>query len=80
MKGEISNVLAIHSISHSSVSGDAVTEILDVEGTLKSGSKKATEWSDKRRKNGHDEDVEVVGRIWERRDVSSKLQDTKFSH
>jgi len=64
--------LAIHSISHSPVSGDAVTEILDVEGTLKSRSEKTTEWSDKRRKNGHDEDMEVVGCIWERRDVSPK--------
>ena len=61
------------------MSGDAVAEILDVEGALKSGSKKATKWSDKRRKNGHDEYMEVVGRIWERRDVSPELQGTNFS-
>jgi len=30
------------------MSRNAVTEILDVEGTLKSGGEEATEWSDKR--------------------------------
>lgn len=47
------------------MSGDAVTEILDVEGTLKSRCEEATERSDERRKNGHDEEMKVVGRIWE---------------
>jgi len=50
-----------------------VTEILDVKGTLKSGREKAPEGSHEGRKNGHHQQVEVVGRIRERRDVSSKL-------
>ena len=76
----MSDVLAVHSISHSPVSRDAVAEILDVKGTLKSRSKEAAEWSDERRENCHDEDMEMVGRIWERRNVSSKLQETELSH
>ena len=73
MKREISNVLAVHPISHSPVSGDTVTEILNVKGTLKSGREKSAEGCHKGRKNGHHEEVEVVGRIRERRDISSKL-------
>ena len=50
-------------------------EILDIEGAFKSRGKETTEWSNKRCENGHDEDMEVVGRVWKRRDVSSELQD-----
>ena len=66
MKCERSNILAIHSIGHSPVSRDTVTEILDVKGSLESRSKEATEWSDKRCENGHNEDVEMVSGVWER--------------
>lgn len=45
------------------MSRNAVTEILDVKGTLKSGSKEAAEGSNEGCENGHDEEVEVVGRI-----------------
>ena len=72
-KSETSNILAIHSISHSPVPRNAMTEILDVEGTLESGSKETTERCNKRGKNGHDEDMEVVGSVRECRNVSPKL-------
>lgn len=52
---------------------NALTEIFNVEGTLKSGGEETAKWSDKGRKNGHDEEMEVVGRIWERQDVSPEL-------
>ena len=35
MQPENSNSLAVHAISHASVTGNAVAEILDVEGALK---------------------------------------------
>jgi hypothetical protein len=60
--------------------GNAVTKIFDVEGTFKSGGKEAAKWSNKRRENGHDENMEVVGRIWKRRGVSPELQGAKFSY
>jgi len=64
--------LAIHSISHPPVSRNAVAKVLDVEGTLKPGSEEATERSNKGCKNGHNEDVEMVDCIRERRNVSSE--------
>lgn len=51
------------------MSRNAVAKVLDVESTLKSGGEKATERSDKGSKNGHDENVQVVGRVCDRRDV-----------
>jgi len=73
VRRKILNILAVHPVSHPPVSRDTMTEILDIKGTLKSGSEKAAERSDERRKNGHHEEMEVVGRIRERRNVSSKL-------
>ena len=70
---KIPNALAVHSISHSPVSRDTVTKVLDVKGTLKSGSEEATEGGNERRENGHDEQMKMVGRIWERRNISPKL-------
>jgi len=72
-KRKISNALAVHSIGHSPVSRDTVTKVLDVEGTLESGSEEATEGCNERRENGHDEQMKMVGRIWERRDISPEL-------
>lgn len=77
--GELSNVLAVHSIGHPPMARNAMAEIFDVEGTFKSGGEETPEWADKGRKNCHDENVQVVGRIWESRDVSSQLQRIKFS-
>ena len=59
---------------------DALAKIFDVESTLKSGGEKASEGGDKRRKNGHDEDMQVVGRVRERRHVPTQLRGTKFAH
>ena len=55
------------------MSRDAVAEILDVKRPLESGRKEPAERSHQRRKNGHEQQVEVVGRVRERRDVSPKL-------
>jgi len=54
---ELSNVLAVHSISHPPMPGDAVTEIFDVEGTFESGGEETSKRTDKRRKDCHDENV-----------------------
>ncbi len=66
--------LAIHAIRHSAVPRDAVAEILDVERALETGCEEAAERSDKRREAGHDEQVELVRRVWDSRNWSSELQ------
>jgi hypothetical protein len=54
---EVGSILAIHSISHSPMSRNAVAEIFDVESTLKSGGEEAAKWGDEGCKNSHDENM-----------------------
>jgi hypothetical protein len=48
------NVLAIHSICHAAMSGNAVPKVLDVESTLETRSKKATKWCDQGSETCHE--------------------------
>jgi hypothetical protein len=54
-------VLAVHTVGHSSVAGDKITEVLDLESTLQSGGEEPTEGSDKRCEGSHGQDVELHG-------------------
>ena len=57
-----------------------MAKVFDVKSALKSGGEETPEWSDKGCKNGHDKNMQVVGRVRECGDVSSQLRDKKFSH
>jgi hypothetical protein len=65
--------LAIHPIGHTTVSGDRVSEVLDVECALEARGKEATEWSDQRGECGHYQAVDLEGRILDCRCCSAKL-------
>ena len=56
-------ILAIHPISHTTVSRYAVSKVLDVESSFKPGRKEATEWSHKRCEACHDQKMKLVGCI-----------------
>lgn len=51
--------LAIHAIRHATVSGNRVTEVLDLERTLQSGGKETAKWSNEGSKSREDKDVEL---------------------
>lgn len=53
--------LAVHTICHSSMARDAVSEVLDVEGPLQTAGEEATEGRNKRRESCEDEHVELDG-------------------
>ena len=74
-----SNILAVHSIGHSPMPRNAVTKIFDVEGTLESGGEEAAKRSNEGRENGHDENVQVVGRVRDGRHIPTQLRGTKFN-
>ena len=38
--------LAVHPVSHTTVARNRVAEVLDLEGSLESGSEEASKWSD----------------------------------
>jgi len=65
--------LAVHAVSHATVSGDRVTKVLDVECALQARSEEAAEGCDERGECRHDEDVELHWRDrdggWEVRPV-----------
>lgn len=51
--------LAIHAVSDTTMAGDGLAKVLDVESTLQTGSKESTEGSDERSKGSESEDVEL---------------------
>lgn len=62
-KRTVRNLLAVHSVSHTTVSRDRVTKVLDVESSLETGSKEAAKGSDQRRKGSHNETVDLEGGV-----------------
>ena len=50
--------LAVHAVGHTTVSGNAVSEVLDVEGALEAGGKEPAERRHEGREAGEDKDVE----------------------
>ena len=67
------DALAVHAVRHASVAGDAVAEVLDVEGALEAGGEEAAEGRDEGREAGKDEEVELVRHIGDRRDLAAQL-------
>ena len=55
------NKLTIHAIRHAAMAGDAVAEILDVEGAFQAAGEEAAEGGDEGGEGGHDEDVALHG-------------------
>jgi hypothetical protein len=65
--------LAIHPIGHSTVSGNRVSKVLDVECTFEARGKEAAEWSDEGCECGHDKAVDLEWSIVKGRCGSAKL-------
>ena len=65
--------LAVHAVGHAAVAGDAVAEVLDVEGALEARGEEAAEGRDEGREAGEDEEVELVRHIGDRRDLAAQL-------
>ena len=66
------HVLAVHTISHAAVSGNAVAEVLDIKCTLEAGREEAAERRDEGGEAGEDQEVELVRRVRDR-GTTSKL-------
>jgi hypothetical protein len=49
----IGDVLAIHAVSHASVTGDTIPKVLDIKGTLESRCEEASEGCNERSKRCH---------------------------
>ena len=68
------HLLAIHSVGHSAMARNAVSEVLDVECTLEPRGEEPAEGCDKGRKARHEEKVELVGYVGDCGDGSPELQ------
>lgn len=58
---ETHDELTVHTIRHTTMARNGVTEILDVEGALQTGREETAEWSNERGKCGEDKNVELHG-------------------
>lgn len=69
------DVLAIHPISHTTVTGDAVPEILQVERALEPRGEESSEGRYERGKGRENEAVELIGGVRNRGngDVAAQL-------
>ena len=61
--GEYADVLAIHSVCHTTVPRNTVSKVLDVEGALETRSEKAAKWRDQRGETSHEEQMELIWHI-----------------
>jgi hypothetical protein len=57
------------------MSWNAVSEVLNIESTLETRSEKATKRCDQRSKTRHEQQVELIGHIRDRVDLTRKLHD-----
>ena len=60
------DALAIHTIRHTAVAGDRVSEVLDVECALEARSEEAAEGRDERGEASKDNKVDLEGRVGDR--------------
>lgn len=61
-KGEEAHYeLAVHAVSHATVTRNGITKVLDVECSLKTGSEETTEGGDERCESRKDQDMELDG-------------------
>jgi predicted methyltransferase len=76
VKGEAEHALAIHTISHPTVSGNTISKIFDIERALEARSEEAAKRSDERCKCCHGKGVELEWRIrdWRYRVPQAELQ------
>lgn len=58
---EAHNKLTVHTVSHTTMSWNRVSEVLDLESALKSRSKESPEWCDERGKSCKDQNVKLHG-------------------
>lgn len=65
--------LAVHAVGHASVAGDTVAEVLDVEGAFETRGEEAAEGSYEGREAGHEEQMDLVWSVRDRRDVATEL-------
>lgn len=77
---ETHDELTIHAVSDASVSGNGVTEILDLECALKSRSEETAKGSDKRSKSGQVEGVDLHGSNSERDVLGSFGEEEQIWH
>ena len=70
-----SDALAVHSICHSAMSWNAVSEVLDIESTFETRSEKATKGGDQRSKTRHKQQVDLIGHKRDRVDLTWKLHE-----
>ncbi len=68
------DVLAVHTICHTTVTRDTVTEVLDIESPLETRGEETTERRDEGRETGQNEEVELVRRIRDCREVVAQLR------
>ena len=54
------NILAIHSVCHSTMAWDAITKVFDVKRSFESRCKEAPKWSNQRCKEGKEEEVKLI--------------------
>lgn len=57
--GRYHDELTVHTICHTPVTGDTVSEILDLESSFQTAGKEPAEGSDKRGKRREDKDMEL---------------------
>lgn len=76
---ETHDKLAVHAISDTSVARNRVAKVLDLEGTLKAGSKETTERSDERSESGQVESVNLHRRNRER-EVGGVREEEQLGH
>ena len=68
------HVLAVHTIRHSAMTRDAVTEVFDVERALEAGGEEPAEGGDEGGEAGENKEVQLVGCVRDRREVITDLE------
>ena len=68
------NVLAVHSISHTTVSGNAVAEVLDIESSLETTGEEASKGCDEGGERSHNQGMNLERGIRDNGNASSDLR------
>ena len=66
--------LAVHTVGHTAMTGDRVTEVLDVERALETGREETTEGCDERGEASKYNEVDLERRVADRAPVTGELQ------
>lgn len=69
------SLLAVHSVSHATMTGYTMAKVLDIECSLESRCKEPSEWRDKRRETRHHQAVELVGSVRDVGNCQTKLRE-----